>query len=133
VWEPERIKEISELIEDADLRDVIKERASEEFLFGQPPQYEIILTFNRLVSSVGSKNFDKASDQADNLRGAMEVSAFSEDEGILTRIDRAFRSLGKVLDSDNSGEAKSQVARRSLSRIKRIIEEDLGIRITPLL
>jgi len=133
VWEPERIKEISELIEDADLRDVIKERASEELLFGQPPQYEIILTFNRLVSSVGSKNFEKASDLADNLRGAMEVSAFSEDEGILTRIDRAFRSLGKVLDSDNSGEAKSQVARRPLSRIKRIIEDDLGIRITPLL
>jgi len=133
VWDPERIEEVSEILEDADLRDVLKERATEEFLFGQPPQYEIILAFNRLVKSVGARDFDKALELADDLQGALEVSAFSEDEGALTRIDRTFRTLRNVLRSDRAEESKSQVARKPLERIKEIIEGDLGIRITPLL
>ncbi|KXA96124.1 hypothetical protein AKJ38_03855 [candidate division MSBL1 archaeon SCGC-AAA259I14] len=102
-------------------------------MFGQPPQYEIIITFNRLVQAAGSENFEEAVDLAKNLKGAMQVVAHSKNAEKVPEVNRTFRTLVNILESDRPPGAKSRVIRGSIGRVKKLIQNDLEIRITPIL
>lgn len=130
---PEKLKELDEKLDLDWLKDNLRERIGEEQLFGQPPQYEIIITFNRLVQAAGSENFEEAVDLAKNLKGAMKVVAHSKNGGMLPEIDRTFRTLTNILKSDRPARAKSRVIQGSIERVKKLIQNDLEIRITPIL
>lgn len=131
--DPEKLKELDEKLDLDWLKDNLKERVGEEQLFGQPPQYEIIITFNRLVQATGSENFERAVDLAKKLKGAMKVVAHSKNGEKLPEIDRTFRTLVNILKSDRPPGAKSRVVRGSIERVKKLIQNDLEIRITPIL
>ncbi|KXB08501.1 hypothetical protein AKJ56_01100 [candidate division MSBL1 archaeon SCGC-AAA382N08] len=130
---PEKLKELDEKLDLDWLKDNLKERVGEEQLFGQPPQYEIIITFNRLVQAAGSENFEKAVDLAKNLKGAMKVVAHAKNEKKLPEIDRTFRTLTNILKSDRPPSTKSRVVKGSIGRVKKLIQNDLELTLTPIL